>query len=80
MIRSEFGRTELKGTMAMLTADLAVIVSALKKQLLKTDSEEAVVQVIMESVERGLKDDGTEEAISDDELKELIESLKILMN
>ena len=80
MIRSEFGRTELKGTMAMLTADLVVIVSALKTQLLKTDSEEAVVQVIMEAVGKGLKDDGTEEAISDKELKELIESLKILMN
>lgn len=80
MIRSEFGRTELKGTMAMLTADLVVIVSALKTQLLKTNNEEAVVQVIMEAVEMGLKDDGTEEAISDKELKELIESLKILMN
>ena len=80
MIRSEFGRTELKGTMAMLTADLVVIVSALKTQLLKTDSEEAVVQVIMEAVEMGLKDDGSEEAISYKELKELIESLKILMN
>ena len=80
MIRSEFGRTELKGTMAMLTTDLIMIVSALKKQLLKTDSEEAVVQVIMKAVEMGLKDDGTEEAISDDELKELIELLKILMN
>ena len=80
MIRSEFGRTELKGTMAMLTTDLIMIVSALKKQLLKTDSEEAVVQVIMEAVEMGLKDDGTEEAISDDELKELIELLKKYMN
>ena len=80
MIRSEFGRTELKGTMAMLTTDLIMIVSALKKQLLKTDSEEAVVQVIMEAVERGLGDDGTEEAISDKELKELIELLKELMN
>ena len=80
MIKSEFGRTELKGTMAMLTTDLVMIVSALKTQLLKTDSEEAVVQVIMEAVERGLKDDGTEEAISDKELKELIELLKELMN
>ena len=80
MIRSEFGRTELKGTMAMLTTDLIMIVSALKKQLLKTDSEEAVVQVIMEAVERGLGDDGTEEAISDKELKELIELLKKYMN
>ena len=80
MIRSEFGRTELKGTMAMLTTDLTMIVSALKTQLLKTDSEEAVVQVIMEAVEMGLKDDGTEEAISDDELKELIELLKKYMN
>lgn len=80
MIRSEFGRTELKGTMAMLTTDLVIIVSALKTQLLKTNNEEAVVQVIMEAVEMGLKDDGTEEAISDKELKELIESLKILMN
>ena len=80
MIRSEFGRTELKGTMAMLTTDLVIIVSALKTQLLKTNNEEAVVQVIMEAVERGLEDDGTEEAISDKELKELIESLKILMN
>ena len=80
MIRSEFGRTELKGTMAMLTTDLVIIVSALKTQLLKTNNEEAVVQVIMEAVEMGLEDDGTEEAISDKELKELIESLKILMN
>ena len=80
MIRSEFGRTELKGTMAMLTTDLVIIVSALKTQLLKTNNEEAVVQVIMEAVERGLKYDGTEESISDKELKELIESLKILMN
>lgn len=80
MIRSEFGRTELKGTMAMLTTDLIMIVSALKTQFLKTNNEEAVVQVIMEAVEMGLKDDGTEEAISDKELKELIESLKILMN
>lgn len=80
MIRSEFGRTELKGTMAMLATDLIMIVSALKTQLSKTNSEEAVVQLIMEAVEMGLKDDGTEEAISDKELKELIESLKILMN
>ena len=80
MIRSEFGRTELKGTMAMLTTDLVIIVSALKTQFLKTNNEEAVVQVIMEAVEMGLKDDGTDEAISDKELKELIESLKILMN
>ena len=80
MIRSEFGRTELKGTMAMLTTDLVMIVSALKTQLLKTDSEEAVVQVIMKAVEKGLEDDGTEEAISDKELKELIELLKELMN
>ena len=80
MIRSEFGRTELKGTMAMLTTDLTMIVSALKKQLLKTNSEEAVVQVIMVAVEMGLKDDGTEEAISDKELKEFIELLKELMN
>lgn len=80
MIRSEFGRTELKGTMAMLTTDLAMIVSALKTQLLKTNNEEAVVQLIMESVEMGLKDDGTEEAISDKELKELIELLKKFMN
>ena len=80
MIRSEFGRTELKGTMAMLTTDLVVIVSALKTQFLKTNSEEAVVQVIMKAVEMGLEDDGTEEAISDKELKELIELLKELMN
>ena len=80
MIRSEFGRTELKGTMAMLTTDLIMIVSALKTQLLKTDNEEAVVQVIMKAVEMGLEDDGTEEAISDKELKELIELLKELMN
>ena len=80
MIRSEFGRTEFKGTMAMLTTDLIMIVSALKTQFLKTNSEEAVVQVIMKAVEMGLEDDGTEEAISDKELKELIESLKILMN
>lgn len=80
MIRSEFGRTELKGTMAMMATDLAMIVSALKTQLLKTNNEEAVVQLIMESVEMGLKDDGTEEAISDKELKELIELLKKFMN
>lgn len=80
MIRSEFGRTELKGTMAMLTTDLVIIVSALKTQLLKTNNEEVVVQVIMEAVEMGLKDDGTEEAISDKELKELIELLKKYMN
>ena len=80
MIRSEFGRTELKGTMAMLTTDLVIIVSALKTRFLKANNEEAVVKVIMEAVEMGLKDDGTEEAISDKELKELIESLKILMN
>ena len=80
MIRSEFGRIELKGTMARLTADLIMIVSALKTQLLKTDNEEAVVQVIMKAVEMGLEDDGTEEAISDKELKELIELLKKLMN
>lgn len=80
MIRSEFGRTELKGTMAMLTTDLVIIVSALKTQLSKTNNEEAVVQVIMEAVEMGLKDDGTGEAISDDELKELIELLKKYMN
>ena len=80
MIRSEFGRTELKGTMAMLTTDLVIIVSALKTQLSKTNNEEAVVQLIMEAVEMGLKDDGTEEAISDEELKELIELLKKFMN
>lgn len=80
MIRSEFGRTELKGTMAMLTTDLVIIVSALKTQLSKTNNEEAVVQLIMEAVEMGLKDDGTEEAISDKELKELIELLKKFMN
>ncbi len=80
MIKSEFGRIELKGTMARLTADLIMIVSALKTQLLKTDNEEAVVQVIMKAVEMGLEDDGTGEAISDKELKELIELLKKLMN
>lgn len=80
MIRSEFGRTELKGTRAMLTTDLVMIVSALKTQLSKTNNEEAVVQLIMEAVEMGLKDDGTEEAISDKELKELIELLKKFMN
>ena len=80
MIRSEFGRTEFKGTMAMLTTDLIMIVSALKTQFLKTNSEEAVVQVITKAFEMGLEDDGTEEAISDKELKELIELLKKYMN
>ena len=56
MIKTEKGRTELKGKENELFADLAVIVSGLNETLSEVHTKEEIENFIHEAVANGLKD------------------------
>lgn len=76
MIRTEWDRTELKGSDCTILAEFGATAGCIKQMLMENGySEEKAKEKIMDAVEFGLKSEEEMEAFAEEKMKEFAERI-----